>query len=52
MPSMGILNATCNAAFNTLFVGRLGLSGIALSTSVTYLVVALVFWFRLPPLAA
>lgn len=48
MPSMGILNATCNAAFNTLFVGRLGLSGIALSTSVTYGVVAAVFWIRLP----
>jgi putative peptidoglycan lipid II flippase len=48
MPSMGVLNATCNAAFNALFVGWLGLSGIALSTSVTYVVVAVVFWIRLP----
>ncbi len=48
MPSMGVLNSTLNALFNVLFVGALGLSGIALSTSTTYLVVALVFWFRLP----
>jgi putative peptidoglycan lipid II flippase len=48
MPSMGILNAGLNALFNALFVGPLGLSGIALSTSLTYLVVALVFWVRLP----
>jgi putative peptidoglycan lipid II flippase len=48
MPSMGLLNATCNALFNMAFVGRLGLSGIALSTSVTYVVVAVVFWIRLP----
>jgi peptidoglycan biosynthesis protein MviN/MurJ (putative lipid II flippase) len=48
MPSMGILNGVLNAAFNALFVGGLGLSGIALSTSVTYVVVALVFWLRLP----
>jgi peptidoglycan biosynthesis protein MviN/MurJ (putative lipid II flippase) len=40
---MGILNAACNVLFNVLFVGRLGLSGIALSTSVTYVVVATVF---------
>jgi hypothetical protein len=33
---------------NGVFVGILGLPGIALSTSVTYLVVAVVFWFRLP----
>jgi putative peptidoglycan lipid II flippase len=43
MPGMGILNAACNVVFNVLFVGRLGLSGIALSTSVTYVVVATVF---------
>jgi putative peptidoglycan lipid II flippase len=48
MPSMGVLNSALNAAFNALFVGVLGLSGIALSTSMTYLVVAVVFWFRLP----
>jgi putative peptidoglycan lipid II flippase len=48
MPSMGVLNATCNVVFNTLFVGRFGLAGIALSTSVTYVVVAIVFWLRLP----
>jgi putative peptidoglycan lipid II flippase len=48
MPSMGVLNSVLNAAFNALFVGALGLSGIAFSTSVTYLVVAIVFWARLP----
>jgi putative peptidoglycan lipid II flippase len=48
MPSMGALNSALNAALNLLFVGSLGLSGIALSTSVTYLVVAIVFWVRLP----
>lgn len=52
MPSMGILNATCNAAFNAAFVSQLGLSGIALSTSVTYAVVAIVFWIRLPSRSA
>jgi peptidoglycan biosynthesis protein MviN/MurJ (putative lipid II flippase) len=49
MPGMGALNAACNALLNLAFVGRLGLSGIALSTSITYLVVAVVFWVRLPP---
>ena len=48
MPSMGALNATLNVVFNALFVGPLGLSGIALSTSLTYFVVAVVFWVRLP----
>jgi putative peptidoglycan lipid II flippase len=48
MPGMGILNSTLNAGLNALFVGSLGLSGIALSTSVTHLVVAVVFWIRLP----
>jgi putative peptidoglycan lipid II flippase len=48
MPSMGVINSVLNAAFNAAFVGVLGLSGIALSTSVTYAVVAAVFWFRLP----
>lgn len=48
MPSMGVLNAALNALFNALFVGPLGLAGIALSTSITYAVVAVVFWVRLP----
>jgi putative peptidoglycan lipid II flippase len=48
MPSMGLLNAALNAAFNGLLVALLGLSGIALSTSLTYVMVALVFWIRLP----
>jgi putative peptidoglycan lipid II flippase len=48
MPGMGVLNSACNAVLNLAFVGPLGLAGIALSTSVTYLVVAVVFWFRLP----
>ncbi|MGA2448526.1 MAG: lipid II flippase MurJ [Polyangiaceae bacterium] len=47
MPGMGILNSSLNVAFNAIFVGVLGLSGIALSTSLTYLVVAVVFWMRL-----
>ena len=48
MPSMGILNAALNVVFNAAFVGILGLGGIALSTSATYLVIAVVFWMRLP----
>jgi putative peptidoglycan lipid II flippase len=48
MPAMGLLNSALNAAFNALLVGILGLSGIALSTSITYLVVAVVFWISLP----
>ena len=48
MPGMGVLNATLNAGFNALLVGPMGLSGLALSTSITYAVVALVFWVRLP----
>src|SRR6202142_4123643 len=48
LPGMGMLNAALNAVFNAIFVGPLGLSGIALSTSLTYLVVAVVFWVRLP----
>jgi putative peptidoglycan lipid II flippase len=47
MPSMGLLNAGLNLVLNLAFVGALGLAGIALSTSITYLVVALVFWLRL-----
>ncbi len=48
MPGMGLLNSALNAALNALFVGPLGLAGIALSTSVTYAIVALVFWLLLP----
>jgi putative peptidoglycan lipid II flippase len=48
MPSMGVLNSVLNAVFNLAFVGTLGLPGIALSTSLTYFIVAVVFWFRLP----
>ena len=47
MPAMGVLNAVLNATFNALLVRPLGLPGIALSTSLTYAVVALVFWWRL-----
>jgi putative peptidoglycan lipid II flippase len=47
MPGMGILNSSLNVVFNAMFVGVLGLSGIALSTSMTYVVVAVVFWVRL-----
>jgi peptidoglycan biosynthesis protein MviN/MurJ (putative lipid II flippase) len=48
MPGMGVLNSVLNAGLNAVFVTRWGLAGIALSTSVTYVVVALVFWWRLP----
>lgn len=47
MPGMGVINATSNAILNLLFVRWLGLAGIALSTSVTYVIVAVVFWVRL-----
>lgn len=52
MFSMGILNAVLNLGGDLLLVGPLGLSGIALSTSVTHAVVALVFWWRLQPVMA
>jgi putative peptidoglycan lipid II flippase len=48
MPSMGVLNAGCNAILNLVFVRPLGLGGIALSTSVTYAIVAAVFVMRFP----
>jgi putative peptidoglycan lipid II flippase len=48
MPAMGVLNSVLNVVFNALLVGPLGLSGIALSTSLTYAVVAVVFWVLLP----
>lgn len=47
MISMGVLNAGMNIVFDVLLVKAIGLRGIALSTSVTHLVVAVVFWFRL-----
>jgi putative peptidoglycan lipid II flippase len=47
MVSMGVLNATLNVGLNTAFVGRLGLEGLALATSLTYLAVAVVFAVRL-----
>jgi peptidoglycan biosynthesis protein MviN/MurJ (putative lipid II flippase) len=45
---MGILNSVCNLVLNVALVGPMGLAGIALSTSLTYVVVAVVFWARLP----
>ena len=47
MVSMGILNASLNVVFNVILLRAIGLEGIALSTSCVYLVVAVVFWFRL-----
>jgi putative peptidoglycan lipid II flippase len=46
MISMGVLNAALNAGLNVLFLPKLGLEGIALSTSCTYAVVAAVFAVR------
>jgi putative peptidoglycan lipid II flippase len=46
MISMGLLNAALNAGLNFAFLPSLGLEGIALSTSCTYAVVALVFALR------
>lgn len=43
MPAMGVLNSVLNAGLNLLLVGPLGLRGIALATSLTYVVVAVVF---------
>lgn len=43
MPAMGVLNSVLNAGLNLLLVGPLGLRGIALATSLTYLVVAVLF---------
>ena len=47
MLSMGLLNAGLNAALNAALVRPLGLEGIALATSATYAVVAVVFAVRL-----
>ena len=46
MLSMGVLNAALNAGLNLAFLPSLGLEGIALSTSCTYAVVAVVFAVR------
>jgi putative peptidoglycan lipid II flippase len=46
MISMGVLNAALNAGLNFAFLPSLGLEGIALSTSCTYAVVAIVFAVR------
>ena len=46
MISMGLLNAALNAGLNVAFLPWLGLEGIALSTSCTYAVVAVVFAVR------
>ncbi len=48
MPSMGLLNSVLNASLNAALVGALGLGGLALATSLTYAIVAVVFWVRLP----
>ena len=48
MPGMGVLNSALNAASTCSSSARSGSPGIALSTSMTYLVVAVVFWVRLP----
>lgn len=46
MLSMGIINAVTNAVGNVVLMRFLGLEGIALSTSLVQLVIAVVFWFR------
>ena len=47
MLSMGLLNAVLNAGLNLALMGRLGLEGLALATSITYAAVAAVFAARL-----
>lgn len=42
---MGIFNASSNAILNLVLMKVLGLEGIALATSITHLMVAIVFWF-------
>jgi putative peptidoglycan lipid II flippase len=46
MFSMGVINATTNIVGNVILLQVLGLEGIALSTSLVQLAVAVVFWFR------
>lgn len=40
---LGLFNATTNLALNALFVGPLGLEGVALATSITHTAVAVIF---------
>jgi putative peptidoglycan lipid II flippase len=47
MVTMGALNACVNAGMNAVLVRPLGLDGLALATSATYAVVAIVFAVRL-----
>jgi putative peptidoglycan lipid II flippase len=51
MISMGVLNASLNLVFDVVLVKALGLRGLALSTSLTHLFVAIVFWYRLESVA-
>lgn len=44
MFAMGILNASANALLNLFLLKRLGLEGIALSTSLVHTLIAIVFW--------
>ncbi len=44
---MGLFNATSNAVLNVVLLRAIGLEGIALATSITHLLVAVVFWFKL-----
>lgn len=45
--AMGIFNASSNAVLNIVLLKAIGLEGIALATSITHLLVAIVFWFML-----
>jgi len=47
MISMGVLNASANVIFDVALVKPLGLRGLALSTSLTHTLVAIVFFYRL-----
>lgn len=46
MISMGLINACSNVVFNLVLYRLLSIEGLALSTSLVHLVVALIFWFR------
>lgn len=46
MISMGIINASTNALGNWILLHYFGLEGIALSTSIVQLSIAVIFWFR------
>lgn len=47
MISMGILNASLNLIFDVVLLKAIGLRGLALSTSLTHAIVAIVFYVRL-----